>query len=92
MKLPAICESVVVADFETELVVLVPERRKAHLLEPAWALLFDSCRRGDDGDRLIDEVAAADGGTPAEVESWVQRALTEFSRLGIVASAEPGSV
>lgn len=43
MSLPAIDAAVVVADFDTELVVLVPSRRKAHLLEPMWALLFDSC-------------------------------------------------
>ena len=59
MRLPAIDESVVVADFDTELVVLVPAERKAHLLEPMWALLFDSCRRGDELDDLVAELADA---------------------------------
>ncbi len=44
--LPGVLAEVEVADFETELVVLVPSRRLAHHLEPVWALVFDSCRAG----------------------------------------------
>ena len=83
MRLPAIDESVVVADFDTELVVLVPARRKAHLLEPMWALLFDSCRRGDDVDDLVTELAEATDDDPAATLAWVDLALAEFARLGI---------
>ena len=83
MELPAIDASVVVADFDTELVVLVPARRKAHLLEPMWALLFDSCRRGDAVDDLVAELTNATDDDPAATRVWVEQALGEFDRLGI---------
>ena len=83
MRLPAIDESVVVADFDTELVVLVPAGRKAHLLEPMWALLFDSCRRGDELDDLVAELAGATGDDPAATLAWVEQALAEFDRLRV---------
>jgi hypothetical protein len=86
VRLPAIDESVVVADFDTELVVLVPARRKAHLLEPMWALLFDSCRRGDAVDDLVRELAGVTGDDGAVMFAWVQQALAEFTRLGITVS------
>jgi hypothetical protein len=86
VRLPAIDESVVVADFDTELVVLVPGRRQAHLLEPLWALLFDSCQRGDAVDDLVSELASATDDDPAATLNWVEQALAEFARLGITAS------
>jgi hypothetical protein len=85
VRLPAIDTSVVVADFDTELVVLVPGRRKAHLLEPMWALLFDSCRSGDAVDDLVSELSTATDDDPAATLTWVEQALAEFARLGITA-------
>ena len=83
MRLPAIDESVVVADFDTELVVLVPAERKAHLLEPMWALLFDSCRRGHEFDDLVAELADASSADRDVTKTWVEQALAEFDRLRI---------
>jgi hypothetical protein len=86
VQLPAIDESVVVADFDTELVVLVPAERKAHLLEPMWALLFDSCRRGDELDDLVAELAGATHADGDATRTWVEHALAEFERLKITSS------
>jgi hypothetical protein len=83
VQLPAIDTSVVVADFDTELVVLVPAERKAHLLEPMWALLFDSCRRGDELDDLVAELAGATSVDDDATRAWVEQALAEFERLKI---------
>lgn len=85
MRLPSVADSVVIADFDTELVVLVPEQRHAHLLEPLWAVLLDSCRRGDDRADLVGELAAATRWTTSDTDAWLDEALAELSRLGITA-------
>lgn len=87
-RLPVVSPSVEVADFDTELVVLVPGRRAAHHLEPDAAILFDSCRRGHSMDAVVAELATATGQDPAAVADWVRFALSEFADKGLFDTAE----
>lgn len=84
--LPQVAEGLEVADFETELVVLVPQRRMVHLLEPDAALVFDSCRRGDSTEVLVAELAEASGREPADVAAWVDGALAELASKQLLAA------
>lgn len=86
-RLPAVSPTLEVADFETELVVLVPDRRAVHLLESDAALLFDSCRRGDPFDAVVAELAAATARDPAGVAEWVRGALDQFASKGLLPTA-----
>jgi hypothetical protein len=81
--LPGVAAEVEVADFDTELVVLVPSRRLAHHLEPMWALVFDSCRRGDDADDLHQELVKATGWTADETSEWIGHAVAQLTALGV---------
>ena len=85
MILPAPSSDIVVADFDTELVVLVPNTRRAHHLDPMWAVLFDSCRLGHSRAAIVSDLAAANGWSRRETEDWVERALVELTGSGIVA-------
>ena len=85
MMLPATSPEVHIADFDTELVVLVPSRRRAHLLEPLVALLFDSCRSGDALGDVVVEVVEATGWDEATTETWLREALGQLEASGIVA-------
>lgn len=86
--LPQVAEGLEVADFETELVVLVPQRRMVHLLEPDAALVFDSCRRGDSTEVLVAELAEASGREPADVAAWVDGALAELASRQLLAAEQ----
>lgn len=86
--LPQVAEGLEVADFETELVVLVPQRRMVHLLEPDAALVFDSCRRGDSTEVLVAELAEASGREPADVAAWVDGALAELASKQLLAAEQ----
>ncbi len=88
--LPDIAPTVVVADFDVELVVLVPERRRAHHLTPMWAVLFDSCRAGHSVERVVDDMSHASGWSEAEVRRWVIEATESFERSGIVVTPAGG--
>ena len=85
MKLPQPLPEIEIADFETELVVLVPGQRRAHLLEPLVALLFDSCRAGHDLDEVVEEVNTATGWPVEDTRAWLSNALRSLQRSGIVA-------
>ena len=84
MTLPAVAAGVEVADFETELVILVPDRRRAHLLEPMWALLFDSCQKGHTAERFLGDVADDVGWDDASAEAWLTEALATLETSGVV--------
>ncbi len=84
MTLPAVSPGIEVADFETELVVLVPDRRRAHLLEPLWALLFDSCQNGHTAERFLGDVAGDVGWDEVAAGSWLDEALAVFEASGVV--------
>jgi len=83
--LPTVSRLVVAAEFDTELVVLVPDRRKAYHLDPGPALVFDSCRRGDSLAELADELAPVLAGDPASTRGWISCVLAELQRHGMVA-------
>jgi hypothetical protein len=82
--LPRVADEVEAADFDTEIVVLVPSRRKTHLLEPMLALLFDSCRDGADDEAFLTELVEATGLTHEDAERWMADALRELTALGVI--------
>jgi len=90
-QLPAIDPSIETAEFEDEMVVLVPARRRAVRLPPGPALVFDSCRRGHRFDELLseigDEIAPGDAGS---VQTWIESTLVELARQGIVEPMDQG--
>ena len=85
-SLPTVASDVVVADFGSELVVLVPSRRRAHLLEPIWSLLFDSCRLGHATEDLCAELIRATRWSEEETLQWLNRAVSELERSGVVSA------
>jgi PqqD family protein of HPr-rel-A system len=87
-RLPAPHPTVAVADFDDELVVLVPSARQAHHLDPAMSVLFDACRRGDTMATLVEELATASGASPEEMAAEVRRALEELLECGLLRSDE----
>lgn len=87
-RLPAPDPSVAAADFDEELVVLVPSARQAHHLDPAMSLLFDACRNGETMASLVDELATALGASHEEVAAEVRRALEELLECGVLRSDE----
>ena len=86
-RLPALVPDIEIAEFDTELVVLVPGERRAVRLEPGHAVVLDSCRRGDDLDRLVDDVATATGSDATAARAWVGQVVQELARLGVVTPA-----
>lgn len=86
MKLPPLADEVEVADFETELVVVVPSRRRAYHLDERWALLVDSCRRGDDVGDLVEELVSV-GGDPDQARRWFIAALEVLRDHGVLSVA-----
>jgi hypothetical protein len=77
-------DEAMIADFDTELVVLVPEDREAHLLDEGLSLVLDSCDGATSTADVIDEVAAATGDTPAQVAIWLENSLRTLIELSIV--------
>ena len=73
------------ADFDTEIVALVPGLRQAVLLEGGHAIVLDSCRREHEIDQVVGEIAHASGNPPSRIELWLDGVLREFARLGVVA-------
>lgn len=84
-SLPRVAASVVVADFADELVVLVPQRRRAHHLDTPLAVVFDSCRSGHTIDRVVDDIVAT-GSERSAAEGWVRRALEALTEQGVLES------
>lgn len=88
-RLPDVAADVEFADFETEIVALVPGVRRAVHLEAGHAIVLDSCRRGDTVDRVVDDITRASGQERSTVETWVGETVRELARLGLVV---PGGV
>lgn len=74
------------ADFDTELVVLVPEARQAHLLDEGLSLVLDSCDGSTPTADVIAEVVDATGETPGAVTTWLRQALVQLDELQMLAS------
>jgi len=87
-RLPALAPDIELADFDTEIVALIADRRRAVHLESGQAIVLDSCRRGDDIDHVVDEIVRASGNDRAAVEAWVDEVLQELARLGVLDSRE----
>jgi hypothetical protein len=74
---------VVVADFDTELVVLVPDERVAHHLDEGLSLVLDSCDGTTSTASVVAEVALGTGTAVDAVESWLAQTLTTLARLNV---------
>lgn len=83
-RLPAIAPGIEIADFDVEIVALIPDRRRAVHLEAGHAIVLDSCRRGDELDHVASEIARATGLDPADAAVWVDSVVQELARLGVV--------
>ena len=75
---------VMVADFETELVVLVPDERQAHHLDEGLSLVLDSCDGATPTANVVDEVVAGTGQPVEAVEVWLADTLATLDRLNVL--------
>ena len=73
-----------VADFDTELVVLVPEARLAHLLDEGLSLVLDSCDGVTPTAEVITEVVDATGESEPQVALWLADCLRQLATLGVI--------
>jgi hypothetical protein len=78
-------DEAMVADFDTELVVLVPEVRQAHLLDEGLSLVLDSCDGCTSTADVIAEVMDATGESTEAVTAWLRAALDQLAELRMLA-------
>jgi hypothetical protein len=83
-RLPAKRPGVLVADFDTELVVLVPDERQAHRLDEGLSLILSSCDGASATERFVTEIADATGDSSKAVEAWLLDGLRQLERLKIL--------
>ena len=81
--MPAKRPDVLTADFETELVVLVPEQRTAHRLDEGLSLLLDASDGVTPTADVVAEVCAATGQAEADVRRWVEDGLGQLRALDV---------
>jgi hypothetical protein len=81
-------DEVMVAEFDTESVVLVPEIRKAHHLDEGLSLVLDSCDGSTTTADVINEIAEATGDSPEAVADWLGNALGQLGALDMLEQAE----
>jgi hypothetical protein len=86
-RLPRRREQVLVADFGTELVVLVADRRQTHRLDEGLSLVLSSCDGETLVDDLVSEVSEGTGEVTEVTAAWLVDCLNQLVGLGIV---EPG--
>ena len=77
-------DEVMVAEFDTELVVLVPGVRMAHHLDTGLSLVLDSCDGETPTATVIAEVAEATADEPEAVSAWLHSALNELKTLDML--------
>jgi hypothetical protein len=77
-------EAALVADFDTELVVLVPEARLAHLLDEGLSLVLDSCDGTTLTAEVIGEVVEATDESVEAVTIWLLDCLRKLIEMNIV--------
>jgi hypothetical protein len=82
--LPAKRQEVMVADFDTEMVVLVPEVRRSHHLDEGLSLVLDACDGVTSTAAFVAEVSAETGEPLDRVERWLTDALDQLRGLDIV--------
>lgn len=88
-RLPRMRDDVLVADFDTELVVLVPGDRRAHRLDAGLSIVLSACDGETERAALIDEVASGTGDDAEATSRWLDNAVRTLSELGVF--AEPST-
>jgi hypothetical protein len=79
---------VLVADFDTELVVLVREDRQAHHLDEGLSLVLDSCDGATPTANFVEEVVKATGQSTDQVNGWLINAIDHLIELGVITQSE----
>lgn len=74
---------VLVADFDTEIVVLVPDHRKAHRLDAGLSLVFTACDGQTSVSDLIEEIRSGTGDSVAATEAWLADCLRQLDALAV---------
>lgn len=82
--MPARRSEVMVADYDTELVVLVPDTRLTHHLDVGLSLILDACDGVTLSKDLINEIATATASDVAVVRGRILDALRQFESLDII--------
>jgi hypothetical protein len=82
---------VMVADFDTELVVLVPDERQAHHLDVGLSLVLDSCDGATSTAAVVAEVALGTGAPIDAVESWLAETLATLKDLNVLDEEKPSA-
>lgn len=85
-------DEVMVAEFDTELVVLVPWARMAHHLDVGISLVLDSCDGETPTADVIAEVAEATGNEPEAVSFWLRNALDQLAEREMLTAIETNEV
>lgn len=86
-ELPMVVHGLVVADFDTELVVLRPAQRRAHHLDGLEALFFNSCQLGHNRHDFVLEVTEATSFALPDVELWIENATAAMTKSGLLEPA-----
>ena len=73
-----------VAEFDTELVVLVPEHRQAHHLDDGLSLVLDSCDGETPTAQIVTEVTNGTGETVRDVERWLAGSIEVLHNLNML--------
>jgi hypothetical protein len=76
-------DDVMVAEFDSEFVVLVPDVRKAHHLDEGLSLVLESCDGLMLTSELVDEVANGADEDPATVAEWLEASIKQLEVLGV---------
>ncbi len=82
--MPARRSDVMVADYDSELVVLVPGTRLTHHLDVGLSLILDACDGVTVSEDLVNEIATATSSKAAVVRARVLDALRQFESLDII--------
>jgi hypothetical protein len=90
--MPGKRDEVMVAEFDTELVVLVPGVRMAHHLDAGLSLVLDSCDGKTPTDDVISEVVDATGDSPEAVRAWLRSSLDRLAELDMLTANETNGV
>jgi hypothetical protein len=87
-RLPRKRDDVLVAEFETELVVLVVEQRQAHRLDEGLSLVLSSCDGTTTAADLVAEVSAGTGESAELTAAWLEECLERLRELGVLEAPE----
>ena len=77
-------DDVMVAEFDTELVVLVAGARMAHHLDEGLSVVLDSCDGSTPTADVIAEVVEATGDSRSAVTIWLRSSLDRLGSLNML--------